>query len=895
MKSPETRLIIATVTLLALWTGVCTGQETQPAGVSAATEEQATSQPTTTRPTTAPAENSLASPARMIRYFDAQVEAGQIEAALTCLSFKSVDPQVRHERGPDYVRMLSEILRRLEQEEKADLAKLSDEPTAPSQTIGKDPLLLVLEREADLRWRFSASTVVSVPDLHERLAELDRPEELPVQPPVPPPTPQETPEINRLRSPYHMMEFFLVKVADAKRDTANYVDAMTCLDFSDWDVREVETRGPDYVDNLAAILARLREDGQLDRETLDKEPDADLDTVAFSSEQLQVVLVKQADECWRFSAATVKRVPEMMAALEARAEEEAGAGQPVASALPPALQLDTTSPQATMNLFLTAMGDQDLAMAVSCLDLSRLTENERELAQVLAGKLLMVLNRDKVIVLQDVDSNPERAQPFTFLKHTAGRIEIGRETTGGRAGEWLFTAATVASIERLYEAFESQPVLPEFANDRVPFRILPSLYVREYLVPTTLKRPSFGLQLWQWLGLAAVLVVGLLIRGVCGLLLPFMVRRALRNERVEMLPGLLRKALVPALTLAMVATWWGGLQFLDLGAAIMSRVWWALRIIMTVVAVFAAYRLIDVVTAYFSARAVRTSSRLDDVLVPLLQKTLKVAVVALGAVFIAKMFGFQVSALLAGLGLGGLAFGLAAQDTLKNFFGSVNVVLDRPFQVGDWVKIGGTEGTVESVGVRSSRIRTFYNSQVTVPNSEIMNSLVDNLGRRQYRRISCMLSVAYSTTPVQLEAFCEGIRELIRRHPYTRKDYFHAWVNKFAASSIDILLYCFHETPDWATELRERHRLFLDIIRLAKRLGVEFAFPTQTIHLEGGEKPLSVTRAVPGEAALPAESLPPTAVPAEPEYAVAFGKDEAARIVGEFQGDLEEKPPPVKF
>ena len=94
-----------------------------------------------------------------------------------------------------------------------------------------------------------------------------------------------------------------------------------------------------------------------------------------------------------------------------------------------------------------------------------------------------------------------------------------------------------------------------------------------------------------------------------------------------------------------------------------------------------------------------------------------------------------------------------------------------------------------------------------------------------------MLGVQYDTTPEQVEAFCEGIRELIRRHPYTRKDYYHVYLNQFGSSSLDILLYCFVECPDWSVELREKHRLFLDIIELAQRLGVSFAFPTRTLHM----------------------------------------------------------------
>jgi MscS family membrane protein len=162
--------------------------------------------------------------------------------------------------------------------------------------------------------------------------------------------------------------------------------------------------------------------------------------------------------------------------------------------------------------------------------------------------------------------------------------------------------------------------------------------------------------------------------------------------------------------------------------------------------------------------------------------------------------------------------------------------MDRPFQVGDWVVIGGTEGTVETVGFRSTRIRTFYNSLVTLPNSNLISAEVDNYGARRYRRWKANLGVAYDTPPEKIDVLCEGIRELVRRHPYTRKDYFHVYLNQYGPSSLDILLYIFWETPDWATELRERHRFAVDVLRLTQHLGVEIAFPTQTLHLKrGGE------------------------------------------------------------
>ena len=109
--------------------------------------------------------------------------------------------------------------------------------------------------------------------------------------------------------------------------------------------------------------------------------------------------------------------------------------------------------------------------------------------------------------------------------------------------------------------------------------------------------------------------------------------------------------------------------------------------------------------------------------------------------------------------------------------------------------------------------------------------MIDNYGRRKYRRWTTHLTIGYDTSPDVIEAFCEGVRELIRVHPYTRKDYYQVWLHHFGAHSLDVLVYLFFECPDWNTELRERHRMMLDIIRLADRLNVEFAYPTQSLKL----------------------------------------------------------------
>ncbi len=234
-----------------------------------------------------------------------------------------------------------------------------------------------------------------------------------------------------------------------------------------------------------------------------------------------------------------------------------------------------------------------------------------------------------------------------------------------------------------------------------------------------------------------------------------------------------------------------------------------------------------------------------------MRKTLKVFVVALGFIFVLQNMDVDVGSLIAGASLGGLAFTLAAKDTVANLFGSVSIFADRPFQVGDWVVIEGAEGIVEEVGMRSTRLRTFYGSLVTMPNSKIANATVDNYGMRVYRRTVATLDVTYDTTPEAMEAFCDGIRAILQANPKVRKDYYEVHFTAFAASSLQVMVYFFFKVSSWSEELRERHHVFLEILRLAKGINVEFAFPTQTLHVDSlAQATAPASRTPPSEASL---------------------------------------------
>jgi MscS family membrane protein len=226
-----------------------------------------------------------------------------------------------------------------------------------------------------------------------------------------------------------------------------------------------------------------------------------------------------------------------------------------------------------------------------------------------------------------------------------------------------------------------------------------------------------------------------------------------------------------------------------------------------------------------------TESKLDDQLIPMMRQAAQILVLVLGTIYIADEVGFDVWKLAAGVGIGGLAFALAAQDTVANLFGSVNIFVDRPFQIGDWVKIGKVEGVVEEVGFRSTRVRTFYNSLVTIPNSSITNANVDNLGLRTRRRTKFVLGVTYNTPPDKLAAFVEGIRAILAMHPSVQRTY-EVHLYNLGTSGIEILVYYHLIVPGWHEELCARSQNILEFMRLADDLGISFAFPSTSVYVE---------------------------------------------------------------
>jgi MscS family membrane protein len=383
-------------------------------------------------------------------------------------------------------------------------------------------------------------------------------------------------------------------------------------------------------------------------------------------------------------------------------------------------------------------------------------------------------------------------------------------------GNWVLSADFVAGLAELRSRVADLPPIEGLHGARA------WAFFLEDRMPDALRRTAFILPHWQWAALLALAFLGfavdLLVYGLCRLL----ARRLLNPMRAESVETALHRAERPLGLVAMALLWLGGLYFINLPPRAYSWVAFGARLFAAVAFSFAAYRAVDVLSARLAYWASTSRNAVVGLLAPLVRRTLKIFVAIVAFLSLADRCGFDVSKMLIGLGVGGLALAMASKDTVENLFGSFTVVLDRPFKIGDWIKIGDVEGIVEEVGFRSTRIRTFSQSVVILPNFRMVNATIENNQERPKRRISATLSVNYGVKPETIEAFCEGIRELIRRQDSIDQDTFYVYLSECGAFSLDILVVCFVRAPDLDTELRERERLFTRILRLAGRLEVTF-------------------------------------------------------------------------
>ncbi|MEQ9392057.1 MAG: mechanosensitive ion channel family protein [Balneola sp.] len=478
-----------------------------------------------------------------------------------------------------------------------------------------------------------------------------------------------------------------------------------------------------------------------------------------------------------------------------------------------------STPQKSLHTFLhwQQTGHMDLKKAATTMKLLEGSEEERV---ELATELKKVLDaRGLLVEYEDVPNTRNFVDTLSGLQQYILFDELPEVYLTKTNNEWVFSKATIEQIPQLY---------------RDTFSSLVQAVVGE--LPESLKQDWFGIQIWQYLAVFCWLLLGLIFRKIFEFILENYIHKLAKKTKFTWDDDLIDGIDKPSGFIFMMFFWLATFTNLQLSVTVNHYLSLILEIAVSVGFIWLFYNLSDVFSKHLGVLTSKTETKLDDQLVPLIRKTLRFFVLVMGIILILQNNGYNVASLIAGLGIGGLAVALAARDTLANFFGSVTIFVDKPFRIGDWIKVAGVEGTVEEVGFRSTRIRTFYNSLVSVPNSNISNNEVDNLGLREYRRLLTTLNLTYSTSPEQMEAFVEGIKAIVKSNPHFRQDFYEVHFNAFGAHSLDVMIYVFFKVPDWSTELQQKHNFFLEVLKLAKEVGVEFAFPTQTLHVDSFHK-----------------------------------------------------------
>ena len=340
-----------------------------------------------------------------------------------------------------------------------------------------------------------------------------------------------------------------------------------------------------------------------------------------------------------------------------------------------------------------------------------------------------------------------------------------------------------------------------------------------------------GVQLGIWVALLAIFVIGMIARGLVIFLFPRMMMPF--TGKVESLNEFEMSSRVSFGAAGAGLVWWKMTEYLGNEPEVIlpeTFEYWITAFgeaAFLIGIVWGVMRLVDLLPdliAWWDDDGVLDQS--TKTLITGVESVLRVIIVLAGAVLIAEGFGFDMKTLLAGLGIGGLAFAFAAKDTIGNLFGSITLLLDRPFRVGDWIKVGSSEGEVIEVGIRTTLLRTTADTVITLPNSTLVNKGIENFGKRRWRRYQPTFYLDLDSDSAAIEKFCRSIEEMINKNPKTQKSGdSYAILSAISKDSIEVAVNLYWDVSGGLEEKREREKFLLEVSKSAGDLGLNFYEP----------------------------------------------------------------------
>ncbi len=343
-----------------------------------------------------------------------------------------------------------------------------------------------------------------------------------------------------------------------------------------------------------------------------------------------------------------------------------------------------------------------------------------------------------------------------------------------------------------------------------------------------------GNSVWRWCLFCLALLCSLVLGRLSGYLLQQSYRRNLAKNREW------HAVFLKSLSRPMPLLWFGLTVYIAVHVQLILPTLFvgafstASRILLVVAFGYSLFCMVDILDYKLNKLAGKTTTKVDDILVPMIGKTLRVTVAVLVVMQVAQdLSGKPLTSIIAGLGVGGLAVALAGQDTIKNIFGALVIIADRPFEIGDRIVIDGFDGPVESVGFRSTKLRTLDGHLVSVPNSSLVNTTIRNIGKRPFIKHVANVGVTYDTPPEKMDEALSIIKEILANHEGMKADmpprvYFNA-LNDW---SLNILVIFWYHPPDYWRYMAFVEKFNLQLLQKFNAAGISFAFPSQTLYLE---------------------------------------------------------------
>lgn len=269
--------------------------------------------------------------------------------------------------------------------------------------------------------------------------------------------------------------------------------------------------------------------------------------------------------------------------------------------------------------------------------------------------------------------------------------------------------------------------------------------------------------------------------------------------------------------------------YLEQDNALFSKI---IQSIIVVIATWGLFNLVGATPIFFSQMKKRGNVELDEIVIPFISKGLRLAVVAIAISVIAQIFNYPIGGFIAGLGLGGLAFALAAQDALANLFGGFVIITERPFSIDDWIETPSVEGTVEDITFRSTKVRTFAQAVVTVPNSTLANEPITNWSKMGKRQVSSTVIVTYDTPIDDVKWAIEKIDQYLKHNDAIHPETIFVAFDEFHQHGIEIMLYFFTKTTVGADYISIKEEVNFEVFKILQEAGISVAVPSRRLYKE---------------------------------------------------------------